>query len=239
MMYRFLLACTLALFLGSCLDSKEEIWLNADGSGAALITMQMPANIAKLHGGSSGIESTLIKYFESNPTYTGYTVETFVEKERLEVKLAFTFDNALDLVDATTPGSLEELPPGAKNFMGEATIDFEGLDLVFNRRIELSKAIPGSIFFPSDRLQGHSVTTILHLPKPAKTHNATSTENNGKTLIWITPLADAFNRPVENIFTMPLPIPWLTLSVSGALVLLLIVTLCYYFLRKRLKRAVT
>jgi|AntRauTorckE6833_2_1112554.scaffolds.fasta_scaffold10395_2 hypothetical protein len=236
MFLRFAFSCALALFFGSCLDSHEEVWLNADASGTARITVQMPADVGNLHGGPAAIENKLIEYFDATPAFTSHSVETSTGDDRLKIEVAFTFADAMKLVDATDPESLKVLPAGIENFIPETAVDFEGLNLVFKRRTELFKVIPGAVFFPKDRLEGHGLTTIVHLPKAARTHNATSTENNGKTLIWKTPLANAFAQPVDNNFTMPLPIPWLTIAVSGSLVILLVLTLGYYFLRPKFTR---
>lgn len=233
MTLRFVLACAAALFLSSCLDSREEIWIHADGSGTAEITVQLPENAARLHGGATKIKALLSEYFETTPAFTSHTIKTSIQNEQLRIEIAITFDDAMDLIDATAPEALTALPTGTENFIPETSIDVQGLDLVFKRRADFFNAIPGATFIPKDRLQGHGLTTIIHLPNAAKTHNASATQNQGRTLIWKTPLSVALQQPVENNFVMPLPIPWQTISVVASLMILLIACLAHYVLRKR------
>lgn len=230
------LACFLALLLASCLDTHEEIWLNADSSGAARIQVAMPLNATLLQGGEEGVRKMIKEYLGSAPEFTSHTLETSSADGRLHIDATVTFASAMDLADLTTSPSFEKLPSATARMAGTSTVDFHGLNVSFSRRVELSKAIPGAPFFPKNELKGHSLTTIIHLPKAATTHNATSTANGNRTLIWTTPLGTAFKRPVETSFTMPLPIPWLTLGVTALLVLLLAATLIYYVIRRRSKQ---
>ena len=89
------------------------------------------------------------------------------------------------------------------------------------------------MFIPQSELEGHSVTTILHLPKAATSHNATSTADGGSTLIWDTPLAEALRKPRVTEFIMPLPIPWLSICFVTMLLLILVAALIYYLRRGR------
>lgn len=225
----------LAVALPSCLDSEEEVWINADSSGAARITITVPSAATALHGGEAGVKAIAEDFLKSSPAFSSYLVETKTENKRTTINAAFTFANALDFLDSSFAKSLENLPGAGSEFAGTTEVEFQGLDLAFSRRTELSKAIPGAIFFPQSQLAGHEVKTIIHLPKAATSHNATSTADGGRTLIWTTPLATAMRKPVETKFTMPLPIPWATVSMIALMVVLLLATLAYYFIRRRKK----
>lgn len=223
----------LAVVLPSCLDSEEEIWINADASGAARITITVPTAAMSLHGGETGVKKLAEDFLQTSPAFTTYLVETKSEKDRTTVNIVFTFDNALDFLDSSFTESLETLPGGGGKFAGTTEIEFQGLSLAFSRSTELSKAIPGAMFFPKSQLVGHEVKTTIHLPKAATTHNATSTADGGRTLVWITPLATAMRQPVETDFIMPLPIPWMTIAVTMLVLLLLLTFLIYYVIRRR------
>ena len=233
MNFRFAFICALALCLASCFDSREEIWINADASGTAMITIRLPENIARLQGGAAKIEGALSDYFENTPAFTSHKIETSAQNQQLRIEIAISFDDAMDLIEATAPTALTALPSGTERFIAKTSVEFEKLNLVFKRRADLSGAIPGASFIPNARLEGHRLTTIIHLPNAAKTHNATVTQNQGRTLIWNTPLADALKHPVDNNFTMPLPIPWLMVSLIAFALILLITALTHHFLRKR------
>lgn len=228
-----------ALLLSSCLDTHEEIWINPDASGAARIQITMPLAASRLHGGEVGMKKMIEEYLNATPAFSSYALQTSSQDDRLKIDLAITFDNALELQDATSPEALKKLPAGSSHMIGTSEIDFQGLNLVFSRRTELSKAIPGALFFPMSELQGHAQTTIIHLPKAATSHNATSTANGNRTLIWTTPLATAFKGPLETNFTMPLPIPWLNIALVTVLLLILLVSLIYYFRSRKSKTIAT
>ncbi|MBG7607203.1 MAG: hypothetical protein IZT59_04115 [Verrucomicrobia bacterium] len=226
----------IATVLPSCLDSEEEIWINADSSGAGRISITVPSAATTLHGGQAGIKKIAEDFLKSTPAFSSYLVETKTENKRTTLNAAFTFDNALDFLDSSFAENLDSLPGSGSEFAGTTKVAFQGLNIAFSRRTELSKAIRGAIFFPQSQLTGHEVKTTFHLPKAATSHNATSTADGGRTLIWITPLATAIRKPVETNFTMPLPIPWLTIGVTTLMVILLLAALAYYLIRRRKSR---
>lgn len=232
--YGKMAAIGIAIALPSCLDSEEEIWINADASGAGRITITIPAAATSLHGGEAGVKALAEHFLKSSPAFPSYLVETRTEGGRTTVSVAFTFADARDFLDSNFLENLDRLPGGGSEFLGTTQVEFHGLNIDFSRRTELSKAIPGAIFFPERRLAGHEVKTTIHLPKAATSHNATSTANGGRTLIWTTPLATALRSPVETKFTMPIPIPWATVSITALTLILLLITLAYY-IRSRKK----
>jgi hypothetical protein len=225
-----------ALLFTSCLDTHEEIWINSDASGAARIQIAIPLAATALHGGEASLRKMIEEYLNSTPAFSSYALDTSTEEDRLKIDLAITFDNALDLQTATSEAALEKLPTGTAKMIGHSEVEFQGLSLAFSRQVELSKAIPGALFFPASQLEGHSLTTIIHLPKAASSHNATSTNNDGRTLIWETPLETAFRKPVETNFTMPLPIPWMSIGLIALLLLILVAALIYYLRRRKSKQ---
>lgn len=231
-----LTACLCALVFTSCLDTREEVWINADASGAARFQIAMPLATTKLHGGEAGVKKMIEDYLNETTVFSSYSLNTSSEDDRLKIDLAVTFDNALDLRKATTGEAFEKLPSASAEMMGHTEVEFQGLSLAFSRRTELYKAIPGAVFFPKSQLQGHSITTIIHLPEAATANNATSTENGNRTLIWTTPLETAFSKPMETSFTMPIPIPWFAISLVVTLLIIMISALTYYILRRRARR---
>ncbi len=224
-----------AFLVSSCLDSREEIWINADASGAARITVSLPASAALLHGGEKGVRKTIETYLEASPAFSSYALDMKTEAGRLIINVALTFDDALALSDLGSSPAAAALPSAGTGLLGKTEVQFTGLSVAFDRSVDLSTALPGAIFVPESQLAGHELTTILHLPLPATTHDATSTSDDGRTLVWEVPLATAFKGPITNRFTMPLPIPWLTISMVGVLVVMLAVGLIYY-LRSRRKK---
>ena len=231
------LASLACLLLSGCLDTHEEVWVRADGSGAARVSLAVPVAASAMHGGEEGVKKLIEDFLTETPAITTHILETRVEDARLHVDLTITFDNALDLIADTSEPASGKLPAAGSELMGTAKVDFKGLDMVFTRTVEFSKAVPGAIFIPQSQLEGHAVTTILHLPEAAISHNATSTADGGRTLIWETSLAEAFRKPRVTEFTMPLPIPWGWVSFVALLLLILFAVLARYLIR--MKRAKT
>ena len=236
---KFAAACVgiLCLALTSCLDTREEVWIRPDGSGSARINVSLPAAAAAIHGGEEGVTKLIEKFVADTPAITTHLLSTQIEADRLDVDLTITFSNALDFLEETSGPAAEKMPAAGAEMIGTAEIDFKGLDLVFSRTVELSKAIPGAIFIPQRQLDGHTVTTIIHLPAAATTHNATSTADGDHTLIWETSLAEAIRKPKVSHFTMPLPIPWGSICFIALLLLILLTALIYYLRRRKRAKA--
>ena len=228
-----ILAALVGMALSSCLDTREEIWVGADGSGAARINISVPAAAASIHGGEDGVKTLIGDFIAATPSVTTHLLATRVEDDMLFIDLTITFANALELVEDTSAPALGKLPAAGAELVGRSEISFEGLDVLFTRTTDLPKAIPGAAFIPRSQLVGHSVTTIIHLPKAASAHNATSTADGGRTLIWETPLAGALSAPRTTAFTMPLPIPWLFIGSLALLFLLLLAGLIHHLRRRK------
>ncbi len=232
-MIRLIAACLIALIFPSCLDSHEEVWLNADASGAAKVTISIPLAATLIHGGEKGVKSMVVDFMEASPAFTTYTVETSTKKDQLQIDVSFTFKDALELTNINSGPAFDKLPSAARDMVGYTQIDFHGTDLNFHRKIDLTRTIPGSAFITKEQLKGHGLTTIIHLPKAAISHDAQSSADSGEVLTWSTPIERAFREPLNQSFTMPLPIPWLKIGSIALLIIILILALFYYVYRRR------
>jgi hypothetical protein len=232
----FLLAA--AALLTSCIDSREEYWLEADGGGRAEATYCIPAAVAAMHGGESGIRGLIDGFLKKTPEITSSECEVATEGNRLRVKIRAGFDSALDLKNVATGDAIKELPSAASNLAGKVTVDLQGRTLDFQRQISVSTALPGSSFLPDSQFEGHRMVYIMHLPTAVLESNATRTEDSGRTLVWDFPLTEALNSPIATRFKMEIPIPW-TLVTTVALPLSLFCGLAVRRIRKSRKRAET
>jgi hypothetical protein len=197
-----------AWVLSSCIDGREEYWLEIDGSGRAEAIYQIPEAVARLHGGEDGVRAMLREFIAATPEIKNSSLEVTTEGSQLKVKTSIAFDSALDLRDVASGSAMHELPDAASHLAGTIRADLHGRDLEFKRVVSAGKAIPGAGLLPASTWVGHSLTYIMHLPAAATTSNATRTEDSGKTLIWEFPLGQAVLKPVVTRFTMPVPIPW-------------------------------
>lgn len=199
---------TLACLLASCIDGREEYWLEADGSGRAEAEYAIPAAVATLHGGENGIRKLLEEFLESTPEIRDSSLQVSTEGTRLNVKVSVAYDSALDLRKVAAGSAIHELPDSASHLAGTVFAEIRGRTLEFQRSISVGKAIPGSTLLPDSQWEGHKLTYIMHLPAAATESNATRTEDSGKTLVWEFPLKQSVKKPVETRFKMPIPIPW-------------------------------
>jgi hypothetical protein len=231
-MIRLIAACLIALVFSSCLDSHEEVWLNADASGTAKVKISIPLAATLIHGGEKGVKSMVVDFMEASPAFTTYTVETSTKKDQIQIDVSITFKDALELTNINSGPAFDKLPSAARDLIGYTKINFHGTDLNFHRKIDLTRAIPGSGFITKEQLKGHGLTTIIHLPKAATSHDAQSSADSGEVLTWNTPIERAFREPLNQSFTMPLPIPWFKVVAILLLIMISIGALFYYIYRR-------
>lgn len=212
--WRFIFRALVAgimLLLVSCIDSREEFWIEANGSGRGQITYTIPATAARIHGGDAGIHKLIEDFFQATPSIKRPRHEVLTADGRTTVMVEFSFDSALDLMRTSSADSLDQLPDAAAHFFGKTHVSWQGRDLEITRSLSPGKALPGAAFLPASQLEGRLVT-LMHLPSAARSSNATRTENGGRTLIWETSFADAVKTPLNHRFKIELPLPWVMLG---------------------------
>jgi hypothetical protein len=197
----------ISLLLVSCIDSREEFWIEADGGGRAKIHCTIPAAAALMYGGEEGVGKLINEFLHSTPSIKRARHEIVTENGRMKAMVEFGFDSALDLMEAGHSESLDRMPDAASHFLGLTEAKWKGRSLEIIRTISPGKALPGAALMPASQLDGRLVS-IMHLPAAASETNATRTENKGRTLIWETSLADAVKAPVTYRYKMDVPIPW-------------------------------
>ena len=234
---RILLLAVTAL-LCSCIDSREEFWLQADGSGRAEITCTLPAAAARVQGGDAGIREMIATFLKNTPEITASSHEVTTDGNRTQLKIRVSFDSALDLMNVASGPAIRNLPSAASHLAGDVNAKFRGRTLELTRTIYPGKALPGAAFLPASQFEGYKFVTRLHLPAAATESNATRVENGGRTLVWETPLATAVHTPPSTRFKMDIPIPW-KLVTAISLPLSLICGLAFFRLRKSIGRRKT
>ncbi len=216
-----------ACVLVSCIEVREEIWLNSNGSGRGDVRYSLPAAAARFQGGEAGVRRLIGGFLKKTPAITTSSYEVVTDQDRLKIHIQATFDSALDLKVISKGSAMEKLPSSATSLAGEMAVDIHGRTVDFTRTIAPGKALPGAIFLPASQFQGRNLTYIIHLPNAASESNATRVENAGRTLVWEYPLAGAIQNPVSLRFKAKIPIP-LWLVVSGVALVFL---LAYFALR--------
>jgi hypothetical protein len=208
---RILLVAT-AFALPSCIDGREEVWLEADGSGRSEISYTIPSSIATMQGGEEGLRKMISGFLKETPEIRTSDCEISTEDDRTKIRIRAAFDSALDLKEVAQGPSLSKLPSSASHLAGVVDVKIRGRTLDFSRSISPAKALPGSSFLPASQFEGHRLVYIMHLPAVTSGNNATRVENGGRTLIWDMPLLDALKTPIVTRFQMEIPIPWKIVS---------------------------
>ncbi len=207
--------------LTSCIDSHEEVWVEADGSGRAELRVSVPAAAAVFHGGENGVREMVREFLDSAPQLKNSSSSLSVHDGRMEVKVAASFDSPADLVKIPSGDSVRNLPGPAEGLAGSVEFHVEGRSFEVARTIHAGKALPGSMFMPASQTKGRSLVYIIHLPSPPRASNATRTENDGRTLVWDFPLATALKGPFTIGFEGKVPLPrWLLALAGGSVVVL-------------------
>ncbi len=209
------------LLCAACIECREEFWLNADGSGRAEIRASVPNTVLAMRGGEQAVAKMLDRFIRDTPELHGSTYRIRTNGDRAAIDLDLTFKSAPALADVLKGPSAKALPEAARHLAGEIETRTRGLTLEMERSVSPGKAIPGSALLPASTYNGRRFVSIVHLPAPAFDHNATRVENDGRTLIWDLPVADAVRRPVVSRFKMRLPVPWGLVAAISAPVLLL------------------
>lgn len=208
------LAGIMACFLVSCIDGREEVWMEPDGSGRAEITYSFPAKAARLHGGADGVRRMVGDFLAKNPGISSSTHDVIPVGDRLKVRVLARFDSVLALRKVTAAGAVAKLPPAAKYWVGEVDYQINGRTVDFARTLSPGLSLPGASFMPASVFEGRSLVYIIHLPMAPQSSNANRTENSGQTLVWEVPLAQALRKPVSTRFVTRIPIPGWLLGVA-------------------------
>jgi len=216
------LSLLLCLLVVSCLDSKEEFWINADGSGAAEATYDLPTSAVRLGGGEAEIRKSIETMLAENPSLHSEILDIVTTGVRTKIHLRLTFDSAIKLVDLSKPESTQSLPATARQLAGTFDFRLKGREFELNRTIEANKAFAGGLFMPRKEIEGRKLLYILHLPQPPVESNATRTENNGSTLIWDYTLEEALKKPLTTRVKAQIPLPWWVFASAAGIVLAIV-----------------
>lgn len=225
------------LLLVSCIDGREEYWLNANGSGRADLTYSLPAAAASFQGGEAGVNRMLGDFLKNTPAITTSSHEVTTRDGRLTVHLLATFDSVLELRNISKGASLDKLPSSASGLTGSIDLGISGRTAALTRVIDAGKALPGSSFLPSSQFEGRGLTYIVHLPLAASESNATTVANAGRTLTWDFPLRQAIRGPQTIHFKAPVPVPAWLLGIAGAGILCSVGLASFALRRGRRKRS--
>lgn len=231
-----LLAAAACLVVVSCIDGREEYWLESDGSGRAEVRYEVPAGFVASIGGIGGVEDVLDRFVKETPTLSGVTRSVTRHGDRLTVEFKGNFKSVQDLIAAVS-GDSALRPAGETSplepLIGDFVVRQQGARVEFQRTIYPGRALPGSALLPASQLKGRSLVYLLHLPVVPDESNATRTADHGRTLIWEHSLESGVLRKFSLHFQAELPLPWGWIAAGVAAIGLVVAVILHAIIRRR------
>lgn len=241
-----ILLCLIVVISGCKIDGEEGIEIHADGAMTMRVNYQIPERGMSLEEGRALVDylHDLCDRHESISAHELSFERAGSATVRLILEIHFTDAMQLRTIMAGEVERLEKEEPldaellvKLQAIIGDVTIGVEGLNIEFSRTIQLHDLLKSQLpNFNPDLLGKYQFRYSLTSPKPATTHNATTTSNNGKTLTWVMPLKQHFDHPFIMRATLPIPVPtWVWWAVCLALlVMLLILWKLFSYVRRKL-----
>ena len=218
-----LLLLVLCGLLASCIEGREEYWIESNGSGMAEIHYDVPAAIAAGLGGEAGISKLLDQFIKDTPTLTHAVCQVRRKGDRMAVDFKASFKSVLDLITAVSGNSVLSAGDAkalVNPLIGQFDIRQRGRGVELTRTVKPSGALPGSLFMPDSQFTGRRLQYILHLPVRVLESNATRTEDGGRTLIWDHSLKDGLKKNIVIHFKAAMPLPWWIMAVAAVTLVL-------------------
>lgn len=258
---RTLLALLLALTLASCIDYREELWIQANGSGRIDATITIESPLGQPTDGGTGtepdaVEKELRELFEAT------------EGVELEYFQPFTEGNRRGWTFRAAFRDIRQLKPALASAQGEIGAIFGDFEIVrlpdsrlsIERTVHLSppaesataadgNAAPtgnesqspdlaaalGKSFgnlMADALLSKHHLTYITHFPTEVIGANSSTIDRAANTVTWRIPLSQAVKGPVAMTAEIRRPGGWM-LWVFGGFLLLVTAAIAIPAWRKR------
>lgn len=231
------------LQLTSCIEGEEEIWINPDASGRAKIRITAPTLLFSKFGGVETLISDAQVAAEDSDQVELLSITANKKGSRTTLSAEATFQDARQFGaclktfrDPETP--LVKSEP--EIIVGEVALDLGYPDYRFDRKIDLAPLLAEQTIPPfALNMMGDDANLryIIHLPTAAKTSNADSVLDGGRTLTWDQPVSRLLKGPVGMSFSAPLPLPYRLIIIL--LLLLLVLVTGAIILLKKLRRRTT
>lgn len=238
----------LGLFLSSCLDYREELWIHGNGSGKlhALISIQSELGAPSVPTDHPDeVESQLRKIFSATDGANVESYQTYVDGKKRVYDFTVTFRDIRQLQPAVVAGrenigaifgefEITRIPDGKLAIkrvvnLGDAPSAPEQRDELTD---SLSKAFGGLV---ADAMLGnYHLDYITHLPSEIVSANSPAVDRPNRTVTWRHTLADASKGPLTMTVEIKRPGGWM-LWIFVALIGLVTAAVLIPAIRKRRK----
>lgn len=210
-----------SLFLNSCVEGEEEVWINGDGSGRFVAHYEFPIIALKDLGDPDVFVEMLHKIDKREDSIEIMDLYFVKKKKKAIFHLEASFEDAgalLELAARNQDLLIEDTgadPQQVEQMAGSTVFQLNGLTPTFNRTVILEGLIDQSF---KGFLGRSNFKYTMHLPVKVKESNAHKISNDGRTVSWTFLLKDHLDTPMEMGFTTALPIPWWTWFILTILV---------------------
>lgn len=218
------------LFLASCLDYREELWIHANGSGKihATIAISSELGVPPVDGSQPDeIESQLRELFAMIEGATVDEYQTYIDGKKRIYDFTVSFRDLQQLKPAIVSGEgnigavfgdfeIEKIPDGRlsvkrtvkltdASFKTPPTAEDAADDDLGNA---IGKAIGG--LFANTMLADYHLDYITHFPTEVKSANSPNIDHPTSTVTWRFPLSQASQGPVIMNAEIKQPGRWMT-----------------------------
>src|SRR5215468_1408829 len=232
-MKRIRVALTLGLLLAcaGCIDYEEEVWLKADGSGTAQMTVKFPEQLmAMAPGGKPPFSKEEAgKGFANAPGVRVVKVEEIHEAGTVGFRVHLSFDSLPHLEQALRrkPSNGAGAPISGS---GQLSLARQGGSWRFHRVVTSNKPTaaksardPSAESMMALFFANHYMTYRYHFPYKITSANTTQIDAKTNTAEWKFPLAQAVSNDLEMQAELKPPGSmvwvWAAAGVAGALLL--------------------
>ena len=216
------------LFLTSCIEGEEEIWIDWDASGKIRAHYEFPP-ILRVRLGDPKVFIIAIRDLDKREE--GIEIqELFFEQvgSKLVFHLEATFGDVTELQKISERNAdilVKDTgmdPAQSEAIVGSMSLAMQGLNISFQREILLNGMFPERVIKNPQYLGSSNFRYQIHLPVPVKSSNADAVTNDGKSLEWIFLLKEHTQEPLEMSLNTRIVLPWWIWVI--AIILILIVT---------------
>lgn len=242
--YLALLISTVML-AGCRLDGEDSLELKRDGSATISLNYEFPNRVFSIQEGAMILDflEEVADRHDELTLVKGEVTPSGRQARRIMIELSV--DNVIEL-----EGILEEELEGSdldpegsskiagklKAIIGDISTEIDGTSIQYRREINLNPMLSTQVN-NADLLGKFEFRYSITVPSAPTSHNATSTSNNGRTLTWVLPLKEYYDKPFVMEATIPalVFIPWWIWAVA-VLILLILIAVAYKLCRMMFKK---
>jgi len=202
------------LFLSSCVEGEEELWINADASGKIKAHYSIPSVAMKDLGNPEDYLRSIEIIDEQEKGLTVERAHFTKTKSRITFQIEATFQNAselLEIADRSQKILIQEArssPEQIEALLGQIDLRIASLNPTFSREIHLKELLPKMVQKNPKMLGKSTFRYTINLPVAIRHSNAHALTNERRTATWTFLLKDYTQTPMAMFLQTQLPLPW-------------------------------